>query len=140
MHFLHMSPVELQIDHVIVTMFAMIRDQRIRRVVIDSVGDLAASASDPERFHDFLYALVQHFAVSGISTFMTLESSEALVSGTMDGRLSVMSDAIVALDMAAGRRTLKVLKARATAHDILPHEFTIGAQGVQVTKKPALGR
>jgi circadian clock protein KaiC len=134
MHFLYMSPVELQIDHVIVTMFALIREQGIRRVVIDSVGDLAASASDPERFHDFLYALVQHFAVSGISTFMTLESSESLVAtGAMGGRLSVMSDAIISLAMAAGRRTLTVLKARATAHDILPHEFTIGAQGVQVT-------
>ena len=136
MHFLYMSPVELQIDHVIVTMFAMIREQRIRRVVIDSVGDLANSASDPERFHDFLYALVQHFAVSGISTFMTLESNESQISAAMDGRLSVMSDAIVSLEMSAGKRTLKVLKARGTAHDILPHEFTIGAQGVHVKGKP----
>jgi circadian clock protein KaiC len=120
---------------VIVTMFALIREQGIRRVVIDSVGDLASSASDPERFHDYLYALVQHFAVTGISTFMTLESSESLPSRAMDGRLSVMSDAIISLAMAEGKRTLKVLKARATAHDILPHEFTIGAQGVQVTGK-----
>jgi circadian clock protein KaiC len=137
MHFLYMSPVELQIDHVIVTMFAMIREQGIRRVVIDSVGDLATSASDAERFHDFLYALVQHFAVSGISTFMTLESNEFLASGTMNGRLSVMSDAIVSLNMAAGKRTLTVVKARGTAHDILPHEFTIGALGVQVSRQPA---
>jgi circadian clock protein KaiC len=136
MHFLYMSPVELQIDHVIVTMFAMIREKGIRRVVIDSVGDLATSASDPDRFHDFLYALVQHFAVSGISTFMTLESNEALLSGPLDGRLSVMSDAIVSLEMARGKRTLKVLKARATAHDILAHEFTIGPRGVQVTGTP----
>jgi circadian clock protein KaiC len=134
MHFLYMSPVELQIDHVIVTMFAMIREKGIRRVVIDSVGDLATSASDPERFHDFLYALVQHFAVSGISTFMTLESNESHLSATMDGRLSVMSDAIISLSMVAGKRMLTVSKARATAHDILPHEFTIGAQGVQVMK------
>jgi circadian clock protein KaiC len=119
-------------------MFAMIREQGIRRVVIDSIGDLATSASDPERFHDFLYALVQHFAVSGISTFMTLESNESLASGTMDGRLSVMSDAIISLDMAAGKRTLTVIKARGIAHDILPHEFTIGARGVQVTKNAAL--
>jgi circadian clock protein KaiC len=137
MHFLYMSPVELQIDHVIVTMFAMIREQGIRRVVIDSVGDLANSASDPERFHDFLYALVQHFAVTGISTFMTLESSASLGSGAMDGRLSVMSDAIISLAMADGKRTLTVLKARATAHDILPHEFTIGTEGVQVARTPA---
>jgi circadian clock protein KaiC len=139
MHFLYMSPVELQIDHVIVTMFALLREHGVRRVVIDSINDLASSAGDPERFHDYLYALVQHFAVSGISTFMTLESRESLVSGTHTsyGRLSYMSDVVLSLDRAAGKRTLTVLKARATAHDILPHEFTIGAQGIHVPGKAA---
>jgi len=121
-------------------MFAMIRERGIRRVVIDSIGDLATSASDPERFHGFLYALVQHFAVSGITTFMTLESNGLNTSAAMDGRLSVMSDSIVALAMATGKRTLQVLKARATAHDILPHEFTIGLRGLEVAAKPAASR
>ncbi|HXI56882.1 MAG TPA: hypothetical protein VNO55_12535, partial [Polyangia bacterium] len=72
--------------------------------------------------------------VSGISTFMTLESKELQQSVTIGGRLSVMSDAIISLNLVAGKRMLTVSKARATAHDILPHEFTIGAQGVQVMK------
>jgi circadian clock protein KaiC len=134
MHFLYMTPVELQIDHVIVTMFARLREHGIRRVVIDSINDLASSAVDRERFHDYLYALVQHFAVSGITTFMTLESVESSITGTHAafGRLSYMSDMVLSLDRSGGKRMLTVLKARATAHDILPHEFMIGAQGVHL--------
>jgi circadian clock protein KaiC len=134
MHYLYMSPVELQIDHVIVTMFAMLREHGIRRVVIDSIDDLASSAGDRDRFHDYLYALVQHFAVSGITTFLTLEATEAHPAGShvTYGRLSYMADVVLSLERAEGKRMLTVLKARVTAHDILPHEFTIGAQGVHV--------
>ena len=47
MHFVYMSPVELQIDQVIVTLFDMLRENGSRRIVIDSLGDLSASARIP---------------------------------------------------------------------------------------------
>lgn len=134
MHFVYMSPVELQIDQVIVTLFEMLRENGIRRVVIDSLGDLSASASDPDRFHDYLYALVQHLNVNGVTAFVTLESNGYPVSkpSTAEGRFSNMSEAIFALNVAAGGRSLQVVKARGTAHDLRPHELTIDGGGVRV--------
>jgi circadian clock protein KaiC len=48
------SPVELQIDSIIVDMFRRIQQQGVRRLVIDAVGDLASAATDPQRQHDYL--------------------------------------------------------------------------------------
>ena len=61
---MYASPVELQIDSIIVDMFRRIQERGVRRLVIDALGDLASAATDPQRLHDYLYALVQHFAVS----------------------------------------------------------------------------
>ena len=134
MHFVYMSPVELQIDQVIVTMFDMLRQQGIRRVVIDSLGDLSASASDPDRFHDYLYALVQQLNVTGVTAFVTLESNSYPVStaSTAEGRFSNMSESIFALNVGYGKRSLQVVKARGTAHDLHLHEVTIDGRGVHV--------
>jgi hypothetical protein len=43
-----------------------------------------------------------------------------------------MSDAIFALAASSGQRSITVVKARATAHDIRSHAMTIGIHGVQV--------
>lgn len=138
MRFIYMSPVELQIDQVIVTMFEQLREQGIRRLVIDSLGDLSASASDPDRFHDYLYALVQHLNVSGVTAFVTLESNGFPISSpsSAEGRFSNMSESIFALNVGAGRRSLQVVKARGTAHDLHHHEMSIDARGVHVRAQP----
>lgn len=139
MHLLYMSPVELQIDHVIVTLFQMVRELGIKRVVIDSIGDLASSASDAERFHDYLYALIQHLAVNGVTTFATMESTQFAVAGfssPLQSRLSFMSESIFLFGTAAGHRSFTVVKARGTAHDIMPHEMTIDGRGVHVASEP----
>ena len=41
---------------------------------IDALGDLASAATDPQRLHDYLYALVQHFAVSKITSILNFET------------------------------------------------------------------
>ena len=45
----------------------------IRRVVLDAVGDLSLASPDAQRTHDYLYALVQQFAVAGITALFLLE-------------------------------------------------------------------
>ena len=57
------SAVELSIDRIVVSIFRALQRRAVRRIVIDSLGDLANAASDPTRLHGYLYALVQHFAV-----------------------------------------------------------------------------
>ena len=89
LHLLYTSSVELQIDHLIVQMFAIIEQHGIRRVVLDAIGDLSLASVDVHRTHDYLYALVQRFAVAGITALLLLED---VTRGPMAGGSPVASE------------------------------------------------
>ncbi len=133
LRFLYVSPVELQIDSIITSVFRAINEHGIRRVVIDAVGDLLGAASDMQRLHGYLYALSQHFAVQGVSSIFTYETT---VTGEVERRLSALADNIVLLGLELeerrGRRTLRVMKARGIGHDLDVHELRITAKGVEI--------
>jgi circadian clock protein KaiC len=137
------SPVELRIDSVIVTLFKRISAEKIKRVVIDAVGDLRMAASDPQRLHDYLYALIQHFTVMGVTTFLNFETTGVVADthatpGGGGGRISYLSDNIVLLSTQLEgkvKRTVAIIKARGGAHDLNIHEMEITEKGVAV-KKP----
>lgn len=131
------SAVELSIDRIVVNIFQALRQSGVRRVVIDAIGDLAIAASDNTRMHDYLYALVQHFAVMGVSSVLTLETDPPhMATDAGHGRLSHMTDNIVFLEVRPRDgvigRTLRIAKARGIAHDLQPHELEIGARGLRV--------
>lgn len=136
---LYFSAVELPIDRIVVRIFQALHRGAIRRVVIDALGDLAIAAKDSTRMHDYLYALVQHFAVMGVSSLLTLETDPPIMaSDAIHGRLSHMTDNIVFLqirekDGIVGR-TLRIAKARGIAHDLQPRELKIEAGGLRVGK------
>ena len=134
---LYASPVELQIDSIVVEIFEAIKTGAIGRLVIDAVGDLAAAASDSQRLHDYLYSLIQHFAARGVTTVMTMESGEAFTgASTMnDQRFSYMSDNLIYLAWSAekvGHRTIRIIKMRGSAHDRETREFEIGGHGARI--------
>jgi circadian clock protein KaiC len=137
---LYVSSVELQIDRIIVDVFQRIEKYNIKRVVIDAIGDLAMAAADPQRIHNFLYALVQRLTVMGITTYFVLEDT---VHGPLESptgpadfaRLSYMCDNLVLLEIQRGdqlRRRLSVYKTRGSGHDEAVHDLTITAAGVDV--------
>lgn len=138
LEFMYVSPVELQIDSIVVGIFDRIKDGRIRRVVIDAVGDLVTAASDTQRLHDYLYSLVQHFAVNGVTSLLTFESGI-----TTDGRLDVseqrfsyMSDNVLAIALGGDertRRTIRVVKTRNSGHDPVVRELEISSAGARVS-------
>jgi circadian clock protein KaiC len=138
---LYISPVEVQIDSIIVTLFRMIEEKKIGRVVVDSIGDLAMAASDPQRLHDYLYALVQHFALKGITAMFTLETGDAITGASTDsplGRISYMSDNIFMLSLKQEqeqepRRELKCVKTRGSKQNLSVHEFVIEKDGLHVS-------
>jgi len=137
LHLMYVSPVELQIDSVIAGLFKTIEAEGIRRVVIDPLGDLALAADDLERFHDYVYALVQHFVVQGITSIMTLERGVRHLPDLRGQRLSMSSvaDGVIELGMVfepAPRRTLQIRKARGIAHDLRRHELVIHGSGLRV--------
>ena len=135
---LYASPVELQIDSIVVEIFDAIKSGAVRRLVIDAVGDLASAASDAQRLHDYLYSLIQHFAVRGVTTMLTLESGEGFTGTGIphDQRFSYMSDNLIYLAWSnekVGRRMIRIVKMRGSAHEYTPREFEIGANGARLT-------
>ncbi|MGZ4393671.1 MAG: RAD55 family ATPase, partial [Gaiellaceae bacterium] len=136
---LYYSAVELSIDRIVVSIFNALRRSPIRRVVIDALGDLAVAASDPTRMHGYLYALVQHFAVMGVSSVLTLETDPPIMtSDESHGRLSHMTDNIVFLEIRERNgvvgRTLRIAKARGIAHDLQARALQIDARGLRIAE------
>ncbi len=139
LHLLYASPVELQMDSIIVSMFARIEELGIKRIALDAIGDLITTASDPQRLHDYIYALTQHFAVKGVTSIVTFETLGGLTDfgfkTSGGGRFSYMSDNIILLRVDVTdkiKRTISVLKQRASNHDLDVHEIEINASGVRV--------
>jgi circadian clock protein KaiC len=135
---LYASPVELQIDSIVVEIFDAIKSGAVRRLVIDAIGDLAAAANDSQRLHDYLYSLIQHFAVRGVTTLLTLESGEAFTGSMLaqDQRFSYMSDNLIYLawsNKKDAQRTIRIVKMRGSAHERELRDFEIDANGVRVT-------
>lgn len=138
---LYMSPVEMNIDDVVQRSLAALAARPVRRVVIDSLGDLEAAATDPLRFRGYVYALMQMFAVAGVTSYATMESliDPSYSSFTQVGA-SHISDNVIALrhfaegpdpNCALGR-TLAVIKCRGSDHDHHIRRMTITARGVEV--------
>jgi circadian clock protein KaiC len=135
--FLYASPVELQIDSIVVELFRRIEANGVRRVVLDAVGDLAASTSDPHRLHDYLYALIQHLAVRRVTSMFVFENlGHYGADGYLQsGPISYMADNLILLDMRGEettRRTLRVVKTRGSAHDPDVHDVSIDAGGLHI--------
>jgi circadian clock protein KaiC len=131
------SPVELQIDSIIVDMFRRIQQRGVRRLVIDALGDLASAATDPQRLHDYLYALVQHFAVSTVTSVLNFETQGNTITATgAQNPMSYLSDNVLQLTVSGEertRRTLRILKTRGSAHDTRVREVEISQHGVFIS-------
>lgn len=133
LRFLYVSPVELEIDSIITSIFKEVQKTGVHRLVIDAVGDLVVAANDEQRLHSYLYALTQHFAVMGVTSVFTYETTYTSLSAT---RLSALADNILLLgievDTGRGRRTARVVKARGIAHDLDVREMRIMATGLEI--------
>jgi circadian clock protein KaiC len=139
-HTIYSSPVEFQIDSLIGESFALIREAGIRRVAVDGIGDLLTASGDPQRVHDYLYALTQHFARNRVTSLLTYETRMVLGAGgdrlTDELRFSGLTDCIILLDIELGgtfRRTARVLKARNSAHELGLREMEITASGIRIS-------
>jgi len=130
------SPVELQIDSIIGDMFRRIQENGVRRLVIDALGDLASAATDPQRLHDYLYALVQHFAARGITSILNVETTGNSIAGqAMQNAMSYLSDNVLLLTVEGEERTrraIRILKTRGSAHDLRVREVEIRQTGLVV--------
>lgn len=133
---LYLSPVGIYIDEVVSMVSGTALTKGAHRVLIDSINDLQAAA-DEARFRDFMYSMTQHLAVNGISAFMTHEVGD-LFSTTVLSQFGIshMSDNVLLLsyvrDEAEVKRSIAVIKTRASAHDPAIRRFTITPQGIRI--------
>jgi len=135
---MYVSPVELQIDSIVVGIYDWIREGSVKRVVIDAVGDLVTAASNTQRLHDYLYSLVQIFAVNGVTSLLTFESgiSQDGRLASSEQRFSYMSDNVLAIALGGEertRRTIRVVKTRNSGHDPVVRQLEITSGGARIS-------
>jgi circadian clock protein KaiC len=129
------SPVDLYIDQWVYELLAAIEGTGARRVLIDSLGDLAFAAGEEARYREYLYSLVQRCSRMGVSLLLTLELPDLFqVTRLSELGVSHVSDNVVLLQYlrqpTAIRRTLTVIKTRASLHQPQIREFTITPDGI----------
>jgi circadian clock protein KaiC len=135
---MYRSPVEMQLDEVAAEIFARVRQGKVKRVVIDALGDLERRSIDRQRFADFIYALMQWFAAENITCMMTCEIRELFdVHAISEQEISNMSDNLILLGFTSGvemERTIRIIKTRGSAHDNRRHLLEISNKGTAVKK------
>ncbi len=132
---LYRSPVDLLIDRWVYELLATIERTGARRILIDSLGDLAFAAGDEMRYREYLYSLVQRCSRRGVSLMMTFELPDLFqVTRLSELGISHVSDNVVLLQylrqQARVKRTLTVLKTRASLHEPQVREFKITSEGI----------
>lgn len=133
---LYNSPVEMQLDEVVLEIFRRVRDRKVRRVVIDAIGDLKRSSFDHARFAEYMYSLTQWLAVERVTCLLTYELPQLFEPSRLsEEEISNMSDNILLLRLSANgrtRRTLRIIKTRNSGHDTRERVLSITSRGVAV--------
>jgi circadian clock protein KaiC len=132
---LYRSPVDLYIDQWVYELLTTIEATGAQRVLIDSLGDLEFAAGDEARYREYLYSLVQRCSRRGVSLLMTAELPDLFqLTRISEIGVSHLADNVVVLPYLRGpagiRRTLTVLKTRASMHEPQVREFTITPAGI----------
>ena len=130
------SPQELELDVHFHRILELVDEHKAERVVIDSLGAYRMNYLEPDRFHDFVYALTTAFKDRLVTAFLNYESPELLGLSQIseDLRASTIVDNIVLLNYVEFsnrlRRAITVPKARGTAPSRQTHEYVIQQGGI----------
>ena len=132
---MYRSPNDVYIDEWVYELLALVESVGAKRVMIDSLSDLQYASPDPVRFREFIYSLTQRLSRQGVSPMMTSEISDFFHIGRLaEYGISHLSDNVVLLQYLRAdtrlRRTVTVLKSRASAHDPEIREFDITPDGI----------
>jgi circadian clock protein KaiC len=132
---MYRSPVDIYIDEWAYELLDTVRRTGARRVLIDSLIDLRSGGVDGTRFREFIYSLMQRFAKLGVSTMLTFEIADLFGAERLSGdAVSPLSDNVVLLsylrDEGLLKRTMTVVKTRASRHDPAVRQFVIGPHGI----------
>jgi len=128
------SPVDISIDEWIYTVMDSVTRNGARRLLIDSLTDLMVAAQDEVRFREWMYSLMQRCSRAQVSLMMTMEIPDLFNVTRLEGGMSHLSDNALILQYqradAEVKRTVTVLKTRASDHDSHVREFHITKEGI----------
>ena len=132
---MYRSPVDLYLDEWVYNLLDVIDRTDARRVFIDSLGDLRRAAVDELRFREYLYSLLQRCTKKQISLVMSQETPGPFGAGAIsESDISHLSDNVILLQFVPRdgqlKRTLLVLKTRASRHEPDIREFAITPDGI----------
>jgi len=134
---MYRSPVDIYIDEWVHDLLQAVERTKARRVLIDSLMDLRVAAQDQTRFMEFMYSLTQRFARQGISLLTTCELSGLLSAGSPpQAAISHLADNVIMLnhyqESGSLKRSLAIIKTRASNHDQAVSQFSIGPHGISL--------
>jgi circadian clock protein KaiC len=141
---MYRSPNDVYIDEWVYELLALVERAGAKRVLIDGLSDLQYASPDPVRFREFIYSLTQRLSRLGVSPIMTSELAELFHVGRLaEYGISHLADNVILLQYLRAdtrlRRTVTVLKSRATAHDPDIREFDITSHGIVLAEPTARG-
>jgi circadian clock protein KaiC len=136
---MYRSPNDVYIDEWVYELLDLVERTGAKRVLIDGLSDLQHATSDPVRFREFIYSLTQRLSRQAVSPVMTSELADLFNVGRLaEYGISHLADNVILLQYLRAdtrlRRTVTVLKSRATAHDPDIREFDITPDGIVLAK------
>ncbi|MGZ4204389.1 MAG: RAD55 family ATPase [Actinomycetota bacterium] len=135
----HFEPVELSLDRVAAELIGLI-EPGLRRIVVDSMGELEHAAHGSDRFPDYLWSLMSGLRAHGATVLVTSETA-AFFGPTFElaRGLSFVVDNVLLLRYteleSEIKRALSVVKMRESDHVKSLVEFEIGSKGATVKGK-----
>jgi circadian clock protein KaiC len=145
-HLLSRTPVDIYIDEWVYELLDLVERAGARRVLIDSLTDLAIAAGDQRRFREWMYSLTGRLSRAGVSVLMTLEVPELFeLARVSENGMSHLSDNVVLLQYLRQdrrlQRALTVLKTRAHRHDPAVRQYEITTEGIRLvgSREPFAG-
>jgi circadian clock protein KaiC len=132
------SPVDMYIDEWVYDLLAEVEHHGCKRILIDSLVDLAMAAGDDRRFREWMYSLTQRCSRAGVSLMMTMEIPELFaVTRVSENGMSHLSDNVVLLQYVKDQdflyRALTVLKTRASNHQPAVRRYEITRAGITLS-------
>lgn len=144
-HVMNRGVVDLNIDEWVYELIDTVERTGSKRVVVDSLADLAAVAGDRTRFREWMYSLIQRFTRAGISLMLIVEIGDLFhVTRISEDAISHLADNVVLLQYvregAELGRALTVIKTRAMRHHPTVYRYEITQNGFELGDVVAIGR
>jgi circadian clock protein KaiC len=124
----------LDLDVIAAAVRAELNTRPVRRVVIDSLAELAGAAREEERFPAYKRSLSGLVRAAGATLVVTSETKLGRPTGSQLGGLMFLFHNVIQLryveENSHAARALNIVKMRTSRHDMGIHTFTITDRGM----------